>query len=437
MTVRPVCLMLLVALSSSAAAQEILIRSVVRPPPVTLEGLKLLQGTPPTGPCSLPSPQPALVPAQHVELPDTSRLELAAGWRQRPLVEVNQGLIDVRLEAPDGAAVHLLRKRNGAHGRTFWVYRNGENAKGTTCTVQADSVGAIWNLYEPDPSAPPSIRRRYGAFGEVVTPAGRWYGVTVWSTSISDRDRAASTITALLLRQRSEPRGDSTIPTPASTQFAPDTPAGVATAYFAALAERQWGLAADLVNLTEFEAYLRNQITNLRRPQRVRTITVEQYMKSDSAMPREVAEYLVSRININARQTDPAEFFLTQFAEVDSVDQVARLTPYAAMARWLQAKDPFYHLSRGLKQAGCDSTVVARLVAEWYPKLRVFGAVQSSPTRAYAVFGPESMRAYARPNLLELRLGSQGWRVYWTPLLENYSEGGLGGFSCPRATPPP
>jgi hypothetical protein len=90
MTVRPVSLMLLVAVSSSAAAQEIRMRPVVRPPPVTLEGLKLLQGTRPTGPCSLPSPQPALVPARYVELPDTSRLELAAGWRQRPLLEVEE-----------------------------------------------------------------------------------------------------------------------------------------------------------------------------------------------------------------------------------------------------------------------------------------------------------------------------------------------------------
>jgi hypothetical protein len=192
---------LLAAAASTGAAQEIHMRPVVRPPPVTLEELKQLQGSPPTGPCSLPNPEPALVPARYFELPDTSRLELAAGWESRPLYDSDAGYIDLRLATPDSTRLALSRQRNGAHGRTYLRYRNRELAKGETCTVAADSVGAIWDLYEPDPGIP-NNPRPYQALGAVVTSAGHWYNVTVWSSSVPARARAVSTITALLLRQR-------------------------------------------------------------------------------------------------------------------------------------------------------------------------------------------------------------------------------------------
>lgn len=423
---------LLVVVASNAGAQEIRIRETVRPPPVNFAGLKLLTGKPPSGPCSLPAPQPAQVPAGYLELRDTSRVELAAGWETVPPSNADPSSIDGRMLASDGSTIALQRQRNGAHGRSFMKYRNFEDAKGITCFIQADTLGAIWDLYEPDP-AMASSRLRYAAFGEVVTPAGHWYHATVWGAVPFERDRAASTITALLLRQPRDTNLTATVRQAADT-FTAGTPAAVASAYFAALEKKEWGLAVDLMDLGEFERYLRDLIN---MPQIVmRPMTVEQYMKGDSTIPRAVAEWMVERSN-TARKSQ-AEYELREFADVDSLAQLGRMTSYEAATRWLRARDPDYIISRAVGSSGCDTTAIVQMIRQISPKRRVYGAVETSPYGALAIYGPErplgpSPTWSGRPSLLELRRGAQGWKVYWSQMLGNeIGAMGFGNMSCKK-----
>ena len=146
-------------------------------------------------------PPPDTVAVTSIALPDTSHLLLVAGWQEQPLLDGDQGHTEARLAGPADARISISRKRNGAQGRHFLIYRSGVVPEGRVCWVQEGSAGAIWASYEPDPGVPDALRPFVG-FGELMTPAGRWYSVTVSARTAQDRDRAASTITALFLRQR-------------------------------------------------------------------------------------------------------------------------------------------------------------------------------------------------------------------------------------------
>ena len=173
----------------------------ITPLPTTFAGLQLLPGPSPSGPCEVSSPPPDTVAVTSISLPDTSHLLLVAGWQQQPLVEGDQGHTEARLAGPADARISISRMRNGAQGRHFLIYRSGVLPEGRACWVRGGSAGAIWASYEPDPGVPDDPRP-FLAFGELITPAGRWYRLTVSSRTAQDRDRAASTITALFLRQR-------------------------------------------------------------------------------------------------------------------------------------------------------------------------------------------------------------------------------------------
>jgi hypothetical protein len=92
----------------------------------------------------------------------------------------------------------IERKRNGASGRSFLMYRNGEVPEGTTCSLERGQTGAIWSFYLPDPQDASGVRK-YTAVGSVITPAGLWYGVMLTTSSVADQSRLASVLTELML----------------------------------------------------------------------------------------------------------------------------------------------------------------------------------------------------------------------------------------------
>lgn len=190
------------ALAVECEAQDIRIRMAdPLPPPTTFAGLQQLHGVRPSGPCAFPS---VTVPADSLSsivLGDSATLRLPAGWQTSSPGPGDHEDTDTRIAIPGGSRVRIRRERNGAHGRSFLEYRLGERVDETTCSVERGQIGAIWSRYVPHPDTTRVLR--YPAFGDVITPAGSWYSMTLWTTSDADRSRLASILTeAMLLQQR-------------------------------------------------------------------------------------------------------------------------------------------------------------------------------------------------------------------------------------------
>jgi hypothetical protein len=100
---------------------------------------------------------------------------------------------------PGGGRVSIRRLRNGARGRLFLANLKGEALVGSTCKVERGSAGAIWTFYAPNPQQPGNPWP-FAAFGDVITPAGSWYSLTVSTPAAADRSRVARIVTEALLR---------------------------------------------------------------------------------------------------------------------------------------------------------------------------------------------------------------------------------------------
>lgn len=199
-------ILLVLALSALAVeceAQDVIIRlPEPLPPPTTFAGLQQLEGQRPSGACALPSVILSADSLTPMVLGDSATLRFPSGWKTSALRPSDHEYTDTRLALPDGNRVRIRRERNGAHGRSFMMYRPGEVAEGTTCSLDRGRTGAIWSLYLPDPQDTTSPLR-YTAIGAVITPAGFWYTVDLRTTSAADQSRLASILTeAMLLPQR-------------------------------------------------------------------------------------------------------------------------------------------------------------------------------------------------------------------------------------------
>jgi hypothetical protein len=187
----------LFALAVECEAQDVIVRRVELPPPTTFAGLQQLPGPPPSGPCTFPAVSLPVDSLSPITLGDSAKLRLPPGWQTSPL-HPSDDQTYTRLAAPGDNRVLIERKRNGASGRSFLMYRNGEVPEGTTCSLERGQTGAIWSFYLPDPQDASGVRK-YTAVGSVITPAGLWYGVMLTTSSAADQIRLASVLTQVML----------------------------------------------------------------------------------------------------------------------------------------------------------------------------------------------------------------------------------------------
>ena len=188
----------LFALAVECEAQDIIIRRAELPPPTTFAGLKQLSGPLPSGPCAFPSVSLSVDSLSPIALGDSATLRLPPGWRTSPLHPSDDEHTRTRLAAPGDNRVLIERQRNGASGRHFLMYGSGELPEGATCSLERGQTGAIWTFYLPDPQDTTGVRK-YVALGSVITPAGVWYSVTLWTSSAADQSRLASILTEAML----------------------------------------------------------------------------------------------------------------------------------------------------------------------------------------------------------------------------------------------
>jgi len=194
---------ILLVLALSAAGLECERPDVVfvqSPPPKTFAALRQLVGPLPSGSCVLPPIDLSVDSLKPVPLRDSATLRLPRGWRTSPIRPHDDEHADTRLSLPGGSVALIHRERNGARGRAYLMYRPSVLAQGTTCTIERGQTGAIWSLYSPDPQDTSRLLK-YNALGDVITPAGAWYAVSLRTPSAEDQSRLASILTeAMLLR---------------------------------------------------------------------------------------------------------------------------------------------------------------------------------------------------------------------------------------------
>jgi hypothetical protein len=194
-------LILICVFSPACLAQDVLVRPVIKPAPVSLAELKTLPGHVPSVSCDFETLPLDSTKLSRITLKDSATLMLAKGWNRLPAHESDVGF-DVTRIAPLGKArARIQRERNGAKGRAFLMYRSGDTPEGYTCFVQRGEVGAIWTFYDPDPGENESPLR-FGVFGDVMTPARRWYRVSAFSATPDEREYVAKMFTELLMLQR-------------------------------------------------------------------------------------------------------------------------------------------------------------------------------------------------------------------------------------------
>jgi hypothetical protein len=188
----------LFALAVESEAQDVIMRRVELPPPTTFAGLQQLSGPLPSGPCAFPSVSLSVDSLNPIALGDSATLRLPPGWRARPLLPSDDEHTQTRLAAPGDNRVLIERKRNGASSRQFLMYGSGERPEGMTCSLERGQTGAIWTFYLPDPQDTTGARK-YAALGSIITSAGLWYSVALWTSSSADQSRLASILTEAML----------------------------------------------------------------------------------------------------------------------------------------------------------------------------------------------------------------------------------------------
>ncbi|MHB1327958.1 MAG: hypothetical protein ACYC2K_07125 [Gemmatimonadales bacterium] len=197
-------------------------------------------------------------------------------------------------------------------------------------------------------------------------------------------------------------------PLPAQT-----TPSEAATGFLTAWNARRWNDAARLLDLDQFD--------NFRREFAARTakggddaprMTVEDLMRYEPSMPREVAEYQVRMMEEQRRRfADPTPW---EFARVATASALTALSPAEAAARWIESRDPEWQVRMQFQQAGC--AVPSDLGSIAAPRRSLVGVLEPTGDVTYAVFReaqPNSAPSFAGGDLsvMELRLKAGRWQV--------------------------
>ena len=156
-----------------------------------------------------------------------------------------------------------------------------------------------------------------------------------------------------------------------------------ANRFIAAWDQREWSEAAGLLDLDLFDKFRQDFVDRARRQgESSPEVTVDDVLRQNPGMPRDVAEYQVRMIRQQReRNADPAPF---EFARVRSLDDLEQLSPAEAAARWLESRDPAWQIRMQYQAAGCRPPADADDVSPVHRRL--IGMVDESDSTSYALF---------------------------------------------------
>jgi hypothetical protein len=190
-----------------------------------------------------------------------------------------------------------------------------------------------------------------------------------------------------------------------------DSPRDAAGRFVEAWNARRWSEAAEVLDLDQFDRFRQEFIGRARRQREGPNVTVEELLRRNPGMPRDVAEYQVSRMEEDRRRfEDPTPF---EFAGVRSVSELRGLTVREAAARWIESRAPRYTARQQYEQAGCR--VPDDLDQMPIPRRRIIGTVDESDDVSYALVkdeeGAESDFAGGDLGVIQLHRVRGRWAV--------------------------
>lgn len=145
------------------------------------------------------------------------------------------------------------------------------------------------------------------------------------------------------------------------------SPESAARTFFQALEGERWADAARMIHPAALARYRESTVASLRsalNPTAFRPTTVDELLRLDPAMPREVAEYQARRSNEDRTGYSRIVF---ERAGVTSVEELERLPADEAFARFLAANSESRHLARSIE--GKVDSVAARLIPRIMPRV--------------------------------------------------------------------
>ena len=114
-------------------------------------------------------------------------------------------------------------------------------------------------------------------------------------------------------------------------------PLALFTAVTDALCREDWEAAAELCDPVSLAVFRRQLIEQFQPVEPLHELSVEQYLRHMPEMPREVAEYHVAQHN---QQRDSAVRLAQEMPGVQTLDELASLSPEGAFALWLRGRSP-------------------------------------------------------------------------------------------------
>ena len=190
-----------------------------------------------------------------------------------------------------------------------------------------------------------------------------------------------------------------------------DTVRLAADLFLRAVADERWQVAASMVDTTLMRFIVAQRI----RWQRQVTppdLTIEDFMHSDPAKPRAVAEYELKRYRERTSPTD-GDAVASEFAGTRSLLELSRLSALEATSRYLQAQDTRVQMREAARRAGCgDST--SRVPASLR---RIVGVAMPADSIAYVLHEDGAPHDETdglprlEPMVIQLRLRANSWVI--------------------------
>ena len=207
----------------------------------------------------------------------------------------------------------------------------------------------------------------------------------------------------------------------------------VVDSFFAAIKRERWDSAAAVLDLTGFETYFKQQVSNARSALPQREMTVEDMMANDSTMPRAVAEWQLAQMN-KYRGMQAFGDMSYEFAGVHTQHELFALTVPDAASRWLEAQDERTQMREALRRSGCSPTIIP----PEFPaaKRSVLAVALGDDSTAYVVhsddrFGATQLGAESERVMVVRRRGGR-WRIETRRDLLRPGNVGFGMSQCPE-----
>jgi hypothetical protein len=181
----------------------------------------------------------------------------------------------------------------------------------------------------------------------------------------------------------------------------------VAESFFRATESRDWSAAAELLNMERFGVLFRQLRMDALIEEKVRPITVDDYVGADSTIPRPVAEREVAEIN--KRAFHRFDHFRREFAHVNSFAEHALLDNKIAAERWLEGHDPAYRTLLEWDLQGCKGDVPNWILPRPAER-RIVGFTLGNDSIAYVIHEDARM-PNADLQLLVVNRTKAGWRI--------------------------